>query len=522
MQAPAPEPQVATLDLARVREVCWSDTPDGYELFYTLIFGRALPSHGRRWVEKIYAAWRAGKGAIIRGFRGSTKTTIISNGFVAYYIGLHPHLSNVIVQASDPKAHDNAQAVALIIETNPAWKAIFPHVVPDKDVSWGEKGYEVKRTDLDYGEFRRKRTKDPTLAGYGITSSSLIGGHPDGLLVLDDIHDEENTRSTRERDHVLTKLTGTVLPMAIPRQTRKIVAGTPWVEGDALDYLEATGEYEVVSEPIYREAEEHEAGAVFLDVLGSKRVDKWIIPAWPEERPVEVIQSLRREWGPVDFPRMGLLDLSRAKSGLLTFQSFPAALVNLNWPMVGGADPAGTVNPEKGRDLDFFAHCYGAKPPGGGLIIVGGEYGRLTQAQGEVMLAKPQSVFKHWSHTVIEGDGKGEEAFQLALRNPGLRIVMRKTGNRPFHERISKELAPHLDLGAIRISDADTPFLNRLRYEIEHYPNLDHDDCLSALFWCMRAAPDALVVAATPEGEARPRTGRRGANPFAALAGQRV
>lgn len=507
--------QVTPEQADAIRTAVWSDTPAGYVVFYKLLFNQELPAHARAWVRACYAAWEQGLDPLIRAFRGGLKTTTLSVGLTAYWIGNHPEIAAAIIQASDTSAKKTAAAVADLIKNNPVWKLLFPHVVPDPDVRWGENGYEVKRTDMDYGEWRRRRGTDPTLVGYGITASTLIGGHPD-WLVLDDLHDEENTRSVKERDHVISKLRGTVLPMAIPGRTKKLVVGTPWVEGDALDVLEGTGNYHSIKTPIYAKRAPGE-GAY------SAALKEWLEPVWPEARGLDMIELLRRDWGPVDFPRMGLLDLTKVKAGVLTFQSFPEERVDLNWPMVGGLDYAGTVKPESGRDLDYFAHCYGAKPPTGGLIIVGGEWGRYTQAQGETHALKPQSVFPHWGHSVVEGDGKGEEFFQMVTRNPGFRFVMLKTGGVSKHQRLLKQLNPHLEVGTIRISTARTPFLDRLRWELENWPNVDHDDCLDALYWCARAAPDVLALsnpdAALPAPERQPAAQP---SPFSSLAKQRI
>ena len=68
---------------------------------------------------------------------------------------------------------------------------VFPHVVPDRDLGWGAGGYEVKRTDIEYEEWRAANAgrKDPTLIGVGYKSRAIIGKHPDGVLIVDDIHD---------------------------------------------------------------------------------------------------------------------------------------------------------------------------------------------------------------------------------------------------------------------------------------------------------------------------------------------
>jgi hypothetical protein len=93
-------------------------------------------------------------------------------------------------------------------------------------------GYEVKRIDMPYDDWRalvaQTKGKDPTLLGLGYKSRAVIGKHPTGVLLIDDIHDENNTRSGRELEMVRQVLAGTTLP-TVTAETWQVVVGTPWV-----------------------------------------------------------------------------------------------------------------------------------------------------------------------------------------------------------------------------------------------------------------------------------------------------
>ena len=62
-------------------------------------------------------------------------------------------------------------------------------------------------------------------------------------------------------------------------------------------------------------------------------------------------------------------------------------------------------------------------------------------------------------------------------------------------------MAPWLESGMIRISDAETPFLAELRKELDLYPFCKYDDALDALYWACRGMPDVLVVEEDEEDE---------------------
>lgn len=235
------------------------DSPAGFAHFYRLIYGRSLPRHAlEEWVRPLYAARVAGKGLIVEAFRGSSKTTTLTVAFSAFRIGQAPGRSHLLVQAGDEMAADSAGQIADIIAHNPGWRQAFPHVAPDRRQAWGVGGYEVRRTDLPYAAWRalcgREKGKDPCFVGLGYRSRALIGKHPTGLLVVDDIHDENNTRSRRELDTVLQILQGTILPMVRP-ETWQVFVGTPWASNDALQQLKATGRFVSVKTPIVRKDE---------------------------------------------------------------------------------------------------------------------------------------------------------------------------------------------------------------------------------------------------------------------------
>ena len=493
-----------------------NDNPFGFGDFYAVIHGKRMPRHAFfEWVIPMY--WAAGKldddkvisiysqapdysyiiediksqfldvgqlarGIVIEAFRGSTKTTSVTMTFVAFRIGHEPHKANLIIQVGDDSATKNTQQIADIIENNPGWKRAFPHVVPDRDMGWGAGGYEVKVThdtltgeEIEYTAWRELNSKrvDPTLLGVGYKSRQVIGKHPDGILVVDDIHDENNTSSRRELERVRQILTGTIFPTMTPG-TWKVFIGTPWVENDTLHYVAATGEFLHVKTPVKRD-----------DVL-----------TWPGMFTQAEIDKAARLAGSREFARMYMLDLSYSKNRIFRYQLYPSSEIRFNWPMVGGVDPAGTMDEytnKAGRN-DYFAMAYTAKLPAYGAVCVDGVLEHCTQAQGETYVNTAQSIHPTWISSVVEGDGKGEEFIQVIKRNPGLRIMPMKTRGRGKGRRFEKEMAPWLENGTVRISDAETPFLNELRHELDTYPDCEHDDALDALYWSLRGMPDVLVL----------------------------
>jgi len=484
------------------------DTPGGFAAFYELIHGNKLPEHAKRWIEHIYGAHDEGVGALLWAWRGSWKSTTISVTFLAFRIGHNPERTNLVISANDDSADKVTAQIASIIEHSAEWKLAFGHIVPDKDRGYGAEGYFVKDTRMQYDEWAKKTSHriDPSLLGAGINSSRLIGKHPSGVLLLDDIHDEKNSISDKERASVVRIVSDTILPMAIKDnerlQTWEVVVGTPWAEDDAYHYLRSTGQLNFLSMPVMDKAEEGEDGAVYID--GRNRdgivfvdIVGWWRLRWPEKFGPGAIVRERATSALRGFARMYLLDLAAAKKAGLKYYMFPHEQIDTaKWPMYGGADLAFVMRSSGRHDpgRDFFSHSYGAKTPMGKLVVVDGVIEQCTQAQAEDHLKKPQDIFPMWRFSVLEGDGIGETFYtSLVMRNPQLRVSMMKTKGKGKRWRQEQEMGPWLENGQVMISDADTPYLNALRKALDDFPD-GNNDIRDGLYWLCRATPDVLVV----------------------------
>lgn len=487
-----------------IQQVVREDSPDGFLAFYRLVLNRKPPAHVKEWVRAIFEAREARQDIALEAFRGSTKTTVLL-ALCAYWHGLYPHKTGMIIQSGDDAAKDSSNFFKKLIESNAAWKICFPGVVPDKETGWGEGGYWLKREDMDYSEFIRMRTsKDPTFVAYGYTSGAIVGKHPSLYILVDDILNEENTRSSREHEHVEKVFNGTIMPTRT-LETFSMLAFTPWFDGDLYRKAVQTGAYR----------------HVFTNVYGKGTTGTSI---WPEGMPDEEIKRREKQdtTGGVEFARMYLLDLTARTRRIFKYQSYPAHLVNTSWPMVGGCDYADAPDPTRRHNTSsHFALAYVAKLPEGGAVVYDGVVEQWTQAESEGSIARAQAMFPNWEHTVIETDGKGLTFYNMLYRRPEMKIYPIKTGGRSKASRLVNELGPWLESGRIRISDADTPFLNAARNFMNKYPTVEeHDkgwDVMDAIYDAAMGMPDVLVV--PPIRDTLPGYERRTrqANPWASL-----
>jgi len=507
------------------------DTPQGFEGFYGAIHGNPMPRHCRAWVREMYDAHEKGIGFLLFAWRGSWKTTTMVQTFTAFRIGHEPHKTNMIVCANDLNAENITKAIAELIENNPMWKIMFPNVEPDKDRGWGAMGYWVKNINYSKEEWSQKQSKviDPTFFGGGIGSSILIGKHPSGVLAFDDIHDEKNSFSQREREGIIRKVTEVLLPTTIKKKedgmlsTWLNVIGTPWDTDDAYHVLKNTGQFHFVNAPVMKTSD-GKNGAVYIDgvnrdgIVFDDIVGWWDL-AWKNRFPEQAIIR-ERATGKRSFYKMYMLDLLAAKSTRLKYYTYPHENVDPRWAKYGGVDLATVITkkvvPDPGRD--YFSMAYGTLTPLNQLVIYDGVFEQCTQAQAETYIANAQR-FPNWQNTVLEGDGIGETFYiSYMMRNPGARVRMDKTKGKGKVYRQEQEMGPWLETARVLVSDGNTPYLNALRKALDDFPE-GNNDIRDGLYWCCKAAPMTVFRNEMSEDELPQPvdTKKKQKNPFCAI-----
>lgn len=463
------------------------DTPTGFGHFYGLVFERALPRHARReWLPAIYAAGRAGQGVVIEAFRGSGKTTTLTLAWLAFRIGHHPAASHLLIQGSGASARHNSRQIADLIAQHPAWALVFPHVRPDPASGWGQTGYFVRRTDMAERAWRAAalagRGKDPTLLGLGYRSRALIGRHPTATLLVDDLHDEHNSRPGRELEKVHDVLLGTILPAALPG-TWRVFIGTPWSDGDALARLKASGQMTAVATPALRDGK----------------------AVWPGGFSRAALERQRILSGSIEFARMYMLDLTALHGLVLNpawLHTYPRSRIEARWEALMGVDYASSLDPNgKG---DYFALALGRVLPEGGVVVEDGYRARLSQAKAEEVVLDWAGRTPTLRQITVEQDGSGADFYQLLLRNAGLPLVRGFTRRTSKAQRFETQMAPLFERSQVWLAEGETPFLRKFREEWAQFPRGENDDTLDAVFWMLVGGLPELQANLRPLKETRP------------------
>jgi hypothetical protein len=519
-----------------------NDSPDGFKAFYFYITGGPMPVHAKLWTHQMYNDKLSDRGSLIFAFRGSWKTTTISQLFTCFRMGHEPWKANLVLQNNDATAQNTTLAISQVIASNPRWKEVFPSVVPDKKKGWGALGYWIHDKEIDEEEWAELTaiTKDPSLLGLGISSGSVIGKHPTGVLLMDDIHDEKNSASELERSYIVKVVAETVFPMAVRDATRpegdqletwSLTVGTPWHEQDAYHYIKDTGEFGYLFSPLLFPANEGDEGAVEFD---HKELKGWYRLAWEEKIPFDGVCSLYNLSGHRGFWRMYLLSLIGASELGLPFMSFPFEKIKEfesthNLISCAGIDYASIQKELQNSKVDpknrsKFALVYGYILPSRVFVITGGMLGHYTQLKAEGHVKKVQGMHDNHRTTGVEMNGKGEEFFSVVARDSTVDLLPVWTGKQSKDTRTEMEVGPWLEMGKIMISDEDTPFLNDLRKALWEFP-YGNRDVLDATWVLTKTIPDILIVDNLPdenhERDPAKRFKKKKTNPFKSFGARR-
>jgi len=479
-------------------------SPEGYKAFFELLHKIPMHSEGERWVDEAFEARAEDKGLLVKAHRESAKTTVFSKFFLAFFIGHHPELSSMVTRINDDKSNETTQAVANIIEFDPQWKLVFPNVVPDKAKGWGANGYEVKDADLSYEEWQDIKTKllpDPSFVGYGWKSGSIIGSRVNGVLIADDIHDEENTSSDRQMKRVKKWYTDTLAP-CLMEDAWEIWNYTPWLDNDLYAYLEITGAYNLIETPL-----------LITDEDGELWPEDERIPAsgqkyrryWPEAWSWDRITKKYLQSGQVGFARMYMLDLEATKGINLKgdwLHKYPAQDIDNSWPVFFGIDYASTQDKLKHRDRDYFALAIARAIPGGGIVIVDGLQKHLSKGEAIAAVLSYMNMYPTLQQVGVEKLGSGKEFYNdlLLANDMGGRVppLMAIThGRKGKGDRFENWLAPRCQAARIWFSNVETPFLTSFYNEWLSWPNARNDDCIDGVYMCAVAAEGYLPSASS-------------------------
>lgn len=495
---------------------------EGFKLFYREIYLRDLPYVQEPIVSEFVWAYENKKGVMEECWRGFGKSTLLV-AWISYLIGARPVGSTAYVRINDTKAKEAGDAIAEIIETNPGWKKIFPHVVPDKEAGWSvERGFHVKDTRVaDYNKWLQlcfaDHLTEPSLACGGVESGIIIGMHPTNGWWFDDLLDEGNTRSFAEMQKVTDILDGNIIPTWFGVGGSPTLGGacTPWRDDDVYVRMMKTGLFKKVQLPIFvREIPEvHPAREIWIrnfEKYGKQMFEPYgyeVILTYPEafpmKRVVEIYQS-----NPARFGQMYLVDISTLKGLTLkreTLGEYPAEKISETWACFFGVDFASTTDKVK-KNTDYFSISIGRILPQGGIVCIGGFIDRLSMSEA---ILKLQSLYEMYHPVLIgvEKLGSGRQFIEALLQSTRLPIMglpMEGSTLKSKGQKFEDVLSSLFSTGRMWISSVHDTYLKTF---IDQWISWDggveksrtgHDDALDSMYLLSLAAQGHVMQAPTP------------------------
>ncbi len=279
---------------------------------YWVEMSRKSPVHYYRYVfdlkpEKFHIEWMKQmldpehRKTLVVAPRGSAKTTVMLI-MLSWMIGHYPELNHQIISVSLKQATDRLRFLRGIIEFNPRFRKVFPHIRLDKKLPNNATNISVKRIDMGYGPWRAQASRigngvSPTLFVSGVGGQGVTGSRVTGLLVLDDVCDAKNQRTEDLRDELWNWIVTTLLPvMSLPHASlshifpRVFHVTTRWHKEDVAQRQINSGEYTYSTTRALLRDENNRT-----------------ISYWPKQYPLTRLMEFRNEQGG---PAFGLMFLN--------------------------------------------------------------------------------------------------------------------------------------------------------------------------------------------------------------------
>lgn len=492
--------------------------------FYEGIHGNQMLPHNVEANLKCEQAFDEGKIFLYHAARGFRKTSTFIVTKAAFLIGHHPSETSIFTGASEENPDNITKSIAAIIEHHPFFKMVFPHVVIHKEMGWGADGYWIRDNSYSIEDWTKNQAKtiDPTFVGGGYKSRAINGKHPTLILGVDDLHDINSSKSSLEREDIKEKFLVQILKSVIRKNdklsTRIMMTGVPFSKDDTYAVLRESGGviYHGVpamvranqGEGVYIDGVNEATGRVYDDIVG------WWHLTCPEIYGVKSIIEERAK-GKAGFYQMLMLDIDSAKNAGLRYYTYDHKKLSVDLPTTGGADPT-SIEPDRevgGKKRSSFALCFLSKLLTGGACVRGGVLKPMGIEEAKLEILKAQSVFRKWLGTHVEDSGAGKVVMQyfkldsrLMVFPSNLRLSDKnKKGIANKLLRFEYEVAPHLESGALLISDEDTDYLNALRAGLDNFFDLDEKksderlDAMDALFHAAKSIPDVFRQVVTDD-----------------------
>jgi len=390
---------------------------------------------------------------------------VLTISFALHRACFNPELRILIVSNTADQAQTFLREIRDHLSSNVQLARFFGHI-PGRP--WSDKA-------LRFANLSR-RTKEPTFSGLG-AAGAVISRHYD-LIILDDLVDEENARTKKQREKIKTWLFKLLLPCLEPEGELHIL-GTRYHHQDLYGSLLDS---EFAPSQTFRAIDR--GGAL-----------------WPERFPLDKLKEIRAKAGPVIFNAQYQNDTEAMKGavfreGWIKYWSvLPAKLKKFQ-----GVDLA--ISSEESGD--YFAHVTLGVDHGKNLYILDAFRGRLTF---EEQFRKVQALYRKHDlpgapvlRVGIEANAYQEALPQRFRAETDIPVKSIRTLTDKFTRAL--KLQGIFENGKIYFpgpGQVKASALADLIEELLLFPEAEHDDLFDALELAASQAREQLSYADLPE-----------------------
>ncbi|MDZ7815307.1 MAG: phage terminase large subunit [Planctomycetota bacterium] len=407
------------------------------EAFARLVLGLDLTAFHRLWLEFCDAESRT----VLLAPRGHGKTTICDILYVLWAVLSNPDIRVLIV------SNTMGQAKAFLRE-------IAAHLQREEiEKLWGpRKGERWTETEIQLP--RKRVAKEPTVTAVG-TGGAIISRHYD-LIICDDIIDEENSSSARQREKVRTWFYKTLMPCLEP-DGRMHIIGTRWHYGDLYGELSKRWKLRI-----------------------DRAIDREGKVLWPDKFSADTLAAVREQAGERIFNCQYNNDPSGYEGAIFKYKHF-----RFYEP---GTQPSGLrcfcgvdLAVSQSETADYFAHAVVGLDDDGQIYVLEVFRDRLTfHRQVEFILSRA-TLYKPM-RIAVESFAYQKAMVQEIMRRSTVPVQPMQEGK----DKVARawRLAAHFEQGRVFVPTDS----GELQEELMQFPHGEHDDQVDALGYAAHVA----------------------------------
>lgn len=437
--------------LSKLRQLAESDI----NVFSEKIIGFKLQSFHRKWVRFQIK----NRKSVILGPRGFAKSTSCNITYCLWRLIKNPNLRILIVSNTHSQAQAFLSEIKQHIENNETFKEVFPEIMPGSRWTDSEIVLSAK-TSI---------TKEANISALG-AGGPIVSKHVD-LLLVDDIVNEENSRTETQRKKLESWFYQTLMPTLEPDGKIHIL-GTRYNYHDLYGQLiqGAYGDHFLVSRAITDEGKS----------------------LWEKRFPLKKLKEMRKEYGSVHFAMQFQNDATLAKGEIFKEEwlQYYTEVPELKY-MFQGVDLAISQK----ENADYFAMVTVGVSYDRKIYVLDAYQGRLTfKQQQEAIIRK----FKEFDPVAVAIETNAYQAAQvqnLKALEPSIRVV-------PLHTHKDKVtrarmISPYFEDGRVHVKKG----MYHLLEQLLQFPYGRHDDLFDALeFAVSRSVRGVRKVRASEPG----------------------